>query len=91
MIINFSFRTYSIANVKVVQAKFKRLPDGRPDFTKLSQTFVEVNETTVNVTYLLSVINEKWGAECVLVTADRLQINDIKYADTAKLVYTSSY
>lgn len=66
----------SIANVKVVQAKFKKLPNGWPDFTILSQTFVEIYETTPNVTYLSSVIKEKWGAEYLLVTSDGLQIND---------------
>ena len=63
-------------SVKVVQAGFKRLISGRPEFTPQNQTFVDLTEATANVNYVTSVIQRKWGLEFVMVTSDGLKIDD---------------
>lgn len=62
--------------VKVVQATFKRLSNGKPDFTPENQTFVELTDSTANVHYVTSAVQHTWGAEYVMVTADGLKIDD---------------
>lgn len=63
-------------NVKIVQAHFTKLANGKPEFTKIGQTFVDVTETNTNVYFITDVIQRKWGREYVLVTADALKIED---------------
>ena len=55
----------SSISVKVVQAEFKRLINGRLEFTPQNQTFVDLTEATASV-----------GVEYVMVTADGLKIDD---------------
>ncbi len=63
-------------SVKIVQASFKRLPNGKPEFSQIGQVFINISETTANTHYLSSVIEKKWGADNVLVTSDGLRIED---------------
>ncbi len=63
-------------SVKIVQASFKRLPNGKPEFSQIGQVFIDISETTANAHYLSSVIQKKWGADHVLVTSDGLRIED---------------
>lgn len=63
-------------NVKVIQASMKRLSSGKCTFTHLSQTFVDVTESTANVNYIKNVVQKRWGYNYVLVTADGLEIED---------------
>ena len=63
-------------NVKIVPAHFMKLTNGKPEFTKIGQTFVDVTETNANVYFITDVIQRKWGREYVLVTADGLKIED---------------
>ncbi|MDA8009024.1 MAG: hypothetical protein MPK75_04815 [Alphaproteobacteria bacterium] len=51
-------------------------PSGKPTFSTLGQTFVEVTEATANVTFIKHAIQQKWGSEYTLVTADGLELED---------------
>ena len=66
----------SSVNVKLVQAVMSRQPSGKPSFNRLGQTFVDVTEATANVTYIKLVIQQKWGHDYALVTADGLELED---------------
>lgn len=67
----------STVNVKITQAKVKgMMSNGRPDFVPISQTFIKVTEPTANVPYLTNAVQNKWGSEYILVTADALQLDD---------------
>ena len=66
----------SSVNVKLVQAVMSRQPSGKPNFNTLGQTFVDVTEATANVTYIKLVIQQKWGHNYTLVTADGLELED---------------
>ena len=66
----------SSVNVKLVQAAMSRQPSGKPSFNRLGQTFVDVTEATANVTYIKLVIQQKWGHDYTLVTADGLELED---------------
>ena len=63
-------------NVKVIQATMKRLSSGKCEFVHLGQTFVDVIESTANVNYIKSVVQNRWGSNYILVTADGLEIED---------------
>ena len=69
-------RKRSSISVKVVQAGFKRLISGRPEFTPQNQTFVDLTEATANVNYVTSAVQRRWGADYVMVTSDGLKIDD---------------
>ena len=63
-------------NIKIIQARMARKANGRPEFEPLSQTFVDVTDSTANVMYLTHIIKEKWGSMYVLVTNDGMRIED---------------
>ncbi len=69
-------RRVQTVNVKIVKAMMKPGANGRPEFTPLTQTFVDVTESTANTTYILNAVQRKWGAQYVIVTSDGLQIED---------------
>ena len=52
--------------------------DGKPNpsFQAIQQLYVEVHDLTVNVTFVLGEIRERWGQSCVLVTNHGLEIED---------------
>ena len=66
----------SLVTVKLVQAVMSRQPSGKPTFNRLGQTFVDVSEATANVTYIKLVVQQKWGHDYTLVTADGLELED---------------
>ena len=69
-------RLSSVVNVKLVQAVMSRQPSGKPSFNRLGQIFVDVTEATANVTHIKLVIQQKWGHDYTLVTADGLELED---------------
>ena len=69
-------RRVQSVNVKIVKATMKPGVNGRPEFTPVTQTFVDVTESTANTTYILNAVQRKWGAQYVIVTSDGLQIED---------------
>ena len=69
-------RRVQSVNVKIVKATMKLGANGKPEFTPVTQTFVDVTETTANTDYILSAVQRKWGAQYVIVTSDGLQIED---------------
>jgi len=75
-------------SLKVVQATMQQSPGGKPEFTRLSQAFIDITDSTANVPFITSVIRSKWGSEYVLVTADGLQIEDSSGTQGKRLLYT---
>lgn len=63
-------------NIKVVKARLKRLPSGRPDFTPLGQLFIDLTDNSANVDHVLAAVQRHWGVNQALVTADGLKIED---------------
>ena len=69
----------SSINVKIIQGTIKNKGSSvssRPDIKHISQTFVDINESTANVMYLSHVIKQLWGSHYVLITADGMRIED---------------
>ena len=46
------------------------------EFHKLGQVFIDVTEGTANINYISSVVQQKFGIDYVVVTADGLRIED---------------
>ena len=63
-------------NIKIIQAKMKKMGSSRPEFTVLSQHYISINEITANVTYILAAVRERWGSSYVIVTGDGLRVED---------------
>lgn len=59
-----------------LQASLKWLSNGKPEFKHLGQLFVDITEATANVHYIKGVVQKKWGADHIIVTADGLQLDD---------------
>ena len=76
-------RRVQVVNVKVAKAMTKPGVNGRPEFTPLTQMFVDVTESTAN-TYA---VQRKWGAQYVIVTSDGLPIEDGSGTQGRLLVY----
>lgn len=63
------------ANVKITYSIIKK-SGSRPDFKKLHQAFIKVNDDTANVHYLTYMIRQKWNCDLVLVTPEGMPIED---------------
>lgn len=63
-------------NVKIIQADVEYDDNRRPSFRKLGQVFIDVMEVTTNIHYITSVVQQKFGSDYAIVTADGLRIED---------------
>ena len=62
--------------MKVVKATTTQLPNGKVKFNTESQTFVKFTESTANVPFISNVIQSIWSKKYVLLSNDRLEIQD---------------
>ena len=69
-------RKESGCNVKVIQADMVHKENKKVEFHKLGQVFIDVTEGTANINYISSVVQQKFGIDYVVVTADGLKIED---------------
>ena len=64
-------------SLKVVQAKITHITGkGRPNFEIQGQSFIEVNEKSANVGYIRTKVQQEFGPEYTVVTADGLEVKD---------------
>ena len=63
-------------NVKVVQAKMRWPQNGKPEFTSQNVAYINVAETTANITYITNAVQNKWGTDYVVVSSEGLPIED---------------
>ena len=62
-------------NIKVVQASFTMI-SGKIDLTKQEQMYIPLQEANANVPYVTNIMQQNWGSEYVLITADGLKLQD---------------
>ena len=63
--------------VKIVKAKVKKGGNRKkPEFLPISQTYVEVTESTATLDHILNMVKRRWGDQYVLVTSDCIQLED---------------
>ncbi len=62
--------------LKVVQAKIVRFDGSKPNFERIGQTFVNITESTANLNHVLTAVQEEFGEEYVVTTANRLEVKD---------------
>ena len=53
-----------------------KLTNGKVEFQRLEQTHIVLEEQTANVQTVTNAVQQKWGAEFVVVTGDGLQVDD---------------
>ena len=64
-------------SLKVVQARITHITaKGRPNFEVQGQSFIEVNEKSANVGYIRTQVQQEFGPEYTVVTADGLEVKD---------------
>ena len=63
-------------SVKILQALFKRLPTGKPEFIPVGQHFLDLSEANANVPYINRAVKSHWGKEYCLVSAEGLKFED---------------
>ena len=63
-------------SIKVVQAKLKRTRSGKPEFTTLNVVYIDVTDSTANVNYVRNAVQNKWGSDHLIVSAEGLPIED---------------
>ncbi len=61
--------------VKIIQATLT-FPNGKANFQKIGQIYIDVVESTATVLYISSVIRAEFGDDYVLVTNDGLELTD---------------
>lgn len=49
---------------------------GKPEFTKLGQTYINMTEVTANIEYATEQVNTLWGAGHAIVSTDGIKIED---------------
>lgn len=62
-------------NIKIVQASFAMV-SGKINLTKQEQMYIPLQETNANVPYVTNIMQQNWGFEYVLITADGLKLQD---------------
>ena len=62
--------------VKIIRAKMERSRTGKVECTQEAQLHLDVAESTANVQYVLSEVQQRWGDQYVLVTIDGLELED---------------
>ena len=62
-------------NVKVVKAVLKK-SGNKVDFDRLEQIHINVNEKSANINTITSAVQNKWGSNYSVVTADGLDVDD---------------
>ena len=63
--------------LKIIQAIItKQNSNGRPEFLKMGEFYLEIIESTANITFINHAIKERWGKEYVLVSSNGLKIED---------------
>lgn len=87
-----SKRKEPLVNVKIVKADMTRSVSGKPEFERLGQVFIDVNESTANISYISNAVQRKWGSDYILVTADGLEMEDSSgtqgnYSCTLPIIY----
>lgn len=66
----------SRCNVRIVQAKVTMDESKKLVFNKIGQVFIDLNEVTANINYVTTVVQQTFGLDYVVVTADGLRIHD---------------
>ena len=69
-------------SLEVVQATMQQTPGDKPEFTWLSQAFIDYTESTANVPLITSAIRAKWGGQ------DGLQIEESFGTEGKRLLHT---
>jgi hypothetical protein len=62
--------------LKVVKAKIIKNGRRNPEFKPICQTYIDIVESTANLTYILDVIHQRWGPEYTLVTSDGIELEE---------------
>ena len=63
-------------SLKVVKATMCRQGKRKAEFQPISQTYLELVESTANLEHILGIIQKRWGTEYTLVTSDGLPLED---------------
>ena len=62
-------------NLKVVKAEMKKIGK-KIEFTPISQTFIELIDSTANLENITGIIQRRWGSNYVLMTQDGLKLEE---------------
>ena len=63
-------------SLKIVKAKLTTNSGRKPTFQPLSQTYIELVESTANLDHILSILQRRWGAGYTIVTNDGIELED---------------
>lgn len=63
-------------SLKILQATLKRSSGGKPEFELIGQYYVDVTESTANISYINRQIKKHWGKEYILVSSEGLRFED---------------
>ena len=61
--------------LKVIKATMSR-QGKKTEFLPISQTYLDIVESTANLEHILSIIHKRWGTEYTIVTSDGLPLED---------------
>ena len=69
-------RRTSSFSLKVVKAKLAKTGKCKPEFEPISQTYIELVDSTANLEHILGVIHQRWGSQFTLVTNDGIELEE---------------
>lgn len=65
--------------IKIMKAKMSASNSkrgGKPDFTCTGQLYIELTESTANVSHVCEAVRRQWGTEYTVVSTEGLEIDD---------------
>ncbi len=63
-------------SLKVVKATMCRQGKRKPEFQPISQTYLDLIDSTANLEHIHSIVQRRWGTEYTIVTNDGLPLED---------------
>lgn len=77
-------QSYSLKVIKaeIIQTRHRK----KIEFKQITQTFIELMDSTANVEYILSVVQRRWGPDFIIVTHDGLPIEESPATQGEQLV-----
>ena len=74
-------------NLKILKARMTKTNKRKLEFESISQTYIELVDSTANLEHIKGVVHKRWGTQYTLVTSDGIELEDSPATQDTFLLY----
>ena len=74
-------------NLKIFKARMTKTNKRKPEFESISQTYIELVDSTANLEHIKGVVHKRWGTQYTLVTSNGIELEDSPATQGTFLLY----